>query len=218
MHAGFPCLTQEMNDLFRLGAKEAKVEGLLDRVGGTLAAHGMALALEAGLRLAMYRSFIGRKKGRKADGFFHDNFEIRDPDAPNGIRYYQGKILMRTDRPEDDMNVYLRFCPDPETLFQKGLIEWLRKALCGTALNTAAVVSTDVLKEEEAEQLKKDPERVDLVISFRDVETIVGLVGRPRVDSGELLLANVAQVSGNIGHLFKFGAIARNIQLALGVG
>ncbi len=217
MHAGFPCLTQEMNDLFRLGAKEGKVQGLLDRVGGTFVAHGMALVLEAGLRVAMRRSLLSRSKARKVDEFFRENFEIRDPDTPGGIRYYQGKILMRTDRPEDDMNVYLRYCPDPDALFRRGFAGIFRKALFGSTLDTGAVVATEVITEEEAEELIKDPEKVDLVISFRDAQAIIGLISASKIDSGQLLLSNIARVTGNIGHLFKFGAIARNIQLELGL-
>lgn len=218
MHAGFPCFSQEMNGLLRLGAKEGKVEGLLDRIGGTFLAHGMAVVLKVGLCFVMRYSLLNRKQAKKAEAFFRENFEIRDPEAPNGIRYYQGKILVRTEKPEDDMNVYLRFCPDREALFKKGLLGSIRKALFGTALDTSAVVSTDVLKEEEAGRLQKDPEKVDLVISFRDVKSIVDLVRRPSLDMGSLLVENVVQMKGNVGHLFKFGAIAKNVELALGLG
>jgi hypothetical protein len=207
-----------MNGLLRLGAKEGKVEGLLDRIGGTFLAHGMAVVLKVGLCFVMRYSLLNRKQAKKAEEFFRENFEIRDPEAPNGIRYYQGKILVRTEKPEDDMNVYLRFCPDRKSLFKKGLLGSIRKALFGTALDTSAVVSTDVLKEEEAERLQKDPEKVDLVISFRDATTIIGLVGRPNLDMGGLLVENVVQMKGNVGHLFKFGAIAKNVEMALALG
>lgn len=216
MHAGFPCFSQEMNGLLRLGAKDAKIDGLLERAGGTLLAHGMAALLKAGFCFVMRYSLFSRRQAGKAEEFFRENFEIRDPEAPNGIRYYQGKILVRTEKPEDDMNVYLRFCTEPEALFRKGLLGSIQKALFGTALDTSAVVSTEVLSEKDAEKLQKDPDKVDLVISFKDVRSIVGLVGKPNIDMGSLLIENVVQMKGNVGHLFKFGAIAKNIELALG--
>ncbi|MCP5111086.1 MAG: hypothetical protein GY953_09645 [bacterium] len=216
MHGGFACFSREMNGLMRRGAKLGKVDGLLDRAGGKLVARGLAVAIEGALCVAMRYSALNRKQSARADEFFRENFEIRDPFAPNRIRYYQGRILVRTARPEDDMNVYLKFCPDPDSLFRKGLLGWARRALFGTTLNPLAVVSTKVLSEEEAQRIEQDPDQVDLVISFKDAGTIVGLVGRTDLDMGDLLVDNVVQMKGNTGHLFKFGAIAKNIELALG--
>ncbi|MBL8293069.1 MAG: hypothetical protein JNN08_14580 [Bryobacterales bacterium] len=216
MHAGFPCLTPEINGLLRIGAEEAKLDRILDRAGGTLLAHGMATLLTAAFCVVMRSSLVSRSRARKAEEFFRENFEIRDPDAPGGFRYYQGKILIRTTRPEDNMNVYLRFCPDPRKLFRTGLAGSAQAALLGTALDPTAVVSTQTLNEMDADALQKDTGRVDLVINFKDVKSIVGLVCRPKVDIGELLIENVVRMKGNVGHLFKFGAIAKNIELALG--
>ena len=215
MHAGFPCLSREVNWLMRFGAEKGKVAGLLDRAAGTFLAEGMAKLLEAGFCFVMRGSLFNRSQARKAEAFFLENFEIRDPDAPNGIRYYQGKILLRTDKPEDDMNVYLQFCPDPRALFRRGLLGAIQKKVFGTALDSSAVVSAQALKEEEAEELQENPDKVDIVFRFRDVKSIVGLVGRPDIDAGTLLIENVVQVVGNVGHLFKFGAIAKNVELAL---
>lgn len=218
MHGGFPCLTREMPALMRLGARAARTDGLLERAGGRLLAHGMAGLLAAGLGLSMRFSLVSRKRNRKALEFFRENFEIRDPDAPGGMRYYQGKLLVRTDRAGDDMNVYLRFCPEPQALFRRGRLGALQRRLFGTSLDSSAIVVTEVVSERQADALQRDPEKVDMVISFKDVKTIVSLVGRGEVDIGELLLQNVVRMKGNVGHLFKFGAIAKNIELALGLG
>ena len=217
MHAGFPCLTQNFNTVLTVGAKEGRIDGLLERAGGKLLAHGMAAALNVGLGFVMRGSLLSHRQGRRAEEFFRENFEIIDPEAPGGRRYYQGKILVRTDKPEDDMNVLLKFCPNPEKIFTGGVFGALKKTLFGTALQGTAVVGTEVLSEEEAARRARDPEAVDLVISFKDVKTIVGLVGRRDLEIGSLLLENVVRMKGNVGHLFKFGAIGVNIQLALGL-
>ena len=211
MHAGFPCFTREMNTVLRLGAREGEgdMPHLLDRVGGTLLAHGMAVLLKLGFGFIMRDSLLDEEQDRKARDFFRENFEIRDPGAPNGTRYYQGKFLIRTKKPGDDMNVYLRFCPRPEALF--------KRTPSGRTLQPSAVVSVEALTEEEAERVEGDPGQVDMVIRFKDLKAITGLVGRPDVDVIQLMLENVVQMSGNVGHLFKFGAIAKNIELALGV-
>lgn len=217
MHGGFPCLTQNVDFLLKFGAKKAKVPGLLDRAEATFLAGGMALLLKLGLAFVMRGSMLRRSRSRKAEEFFRENFEIRDPESPKGIRYYQGKILVRTDKPEDDMNVYLKFCPDPGVLFTRGWLGRIKKAIFGTALAPFAVVQTDVLTEKEADTIARDPDKVDLVISFKDVKTIEDLVKNPDFDMGALLLKNVVRMKGNLGHLFKFGAIAKNIELALGL-
>ncbi len=217
MHGGYPCLTQNFNTVMTLGARQGRVDGLLERAGAKLLAHGLAVALNVGFGFVMRGSLLSRQRGRRAEEFFRENFEFIDPEAPGGHRYYQGKILIRTDKPEDDMNVLLKFCPDPDAIFTGGALGAVKKALLGTALDGTAVIATEVLTEEEADRRVRDPEQVDLVISFKDVKTIVGLVGRADLDIGTLLLENVVRMKGNIGHLFKFGAIGVNIQMALGL-
>jgi hypothetical protein len=78
-------------------------------------------------------------------------------------------------------------------------------------------VTSEVLNEKEADRLEQDLSGVDLVIRFRDVPSIVGLLGRKEVDIVGLLLENVVQLTGNTGHLFKLGAIGADIELALGL-
>lgn len=204
MHAAFPGVTQGIHEVMRLGAREADLP-LLDRVGGPLLAHGMALLLKLGFGFLLRDSLLNQEQAEKAEAFFRDNFEITDPDAEGGMRYYQGKFLIRTNKPGDDMNVYFRFCPKPEALY--------KKTPFGKALDSSAVVSAEAVTEEEAEAIEKDPDRVDMVIRFKDVKSIVGLIGRSSLDTASLLLDNLVQIKGNTVHLFKFGAIAKNIEL-----
>ncbi|MCP4662391.1 MAG: hypothetical protein GY856_43895 [bacterium] len=205
MHAAFPGITQGIHEVMKLGAREGKVPGLLDRVGGTLLAHGMALLLQLGFGFLLRDSLLNKEQAEKSEEFFRENFEITDPEAEGGMRYYQGKFLIRTNKPDDDMNVYFRFCPDPEALY--------KETPFGKALDSSAVVSAEALTEEEAEEIEKDPDRVDMVIRFKDVKSIIGLVGRSDFDTASLLLENIVQMTGNTTHLFKFAAIAKNIEL-----
>ena len=103
------------------------------------------------------------------------------------------------------MNVYLQFCPNPAELFIDTPF--------GRTLNSLAVVSTDVLSETEAQEIENNPDKVDLVIRFRDIEAILSLIGREEVDIVGLLLENVV----NVGHLFKLGAIAKEIEQEIGL-
>ncbi|MHB0984956.1 MAG: hypothetical protein ACYC05_05095 [Sulfuricella sp.] len=207
MHAAFPRFPEEIHRVMRLGAGAGAMPQLLEAAGGTLLANGMAILLKLGFGYVMRDSLLGETPSGKAMAFFKENFVFTDPNAPGGQRYYQGKFLIRTRRPGDDMNVWLRFCPEPERLF--------KATPFGTALDPLAVIATEVLSEAEAERIEKDPGQVDLVIRFRDVDSIVGLIGRPNVDIVGLLLENIVQLTGNVGHLFKLGALAKNVELAL---
>jgi hypothetical protein len=82
----------------------------------------------------------------------------------------------------------------------------------GETINSLEVIETAVLTEQEAEELESQPDKVDLVIRFKDVESILGLIGGANVDIVGLLLDNIVQLCGNVGHLFKLGAIGANIQ------
>ena len=75
MHAGFPCLSREINGLLCLGARKGKVDGLLDRVGGKLVASGMAKVVEFGLPFVMRLSPFHRDWATSAEEFFRENFE-----------------------------------------------------------------------------------------------------------------------------------------------
>ena len=207
MHAGFPRFTKEINQLMQRGFKNGDVSGFFDQAGGKLLAKGMATLLKLGFGFVMRDSLLSKEQSEKAMAFFKDNFVISDPNAEGGRGYYQGKFLIRTRKPDDDMNVWLKFCPEPEKLFEE--------TASGKELHPLAVVSTEALSEEEAERIEKDPDQVDLVIRFKDSQSIVELLGRPDVDMVGLLLENLVQMTGNVGHLFKIGAIAANLEQTL---
>jgi hypothetical protein len=211
MHAGFPQSTSNLIHVLRIGADaDDALRPLLSRKGGKFLAESMALLLKLGFGFVMRDSLLNQQQTAKARAFLEDNFVIIDPQAPGGKRYYQGKFLIRTRRYGDDMNVLFNFCPHPERLFKK--MPW------GESINSMEILETTVLTEQQAEQLEHEPDKVDLVIRFKDIESILGLIGGSNVDIVGLLLDNVVQLRGNVGHLFKLGAIAANIQQAIQPG
>jgi len=209
MHAGFPYLSQEIQEVMHLGAKDSVVPELVDGVAGPVLAGGMALLLKLGFGYLLRDSQLNKEQSKKAMAFFDENFIFRDPNAENGQRFYQGKFLLRTRKAKDNMNVLLRFCPEPDELFIETPF--------GRSINSLKVIDTEAMSETEAAALEHDPDKVDLVICFKDIDSIVGLIGREEVDIVGLLLGNVVQLTGNVGHLFKLGAIAKNIELELGL-
>lgn len=209
MHAGFPCLTQNLQRTMRRGAASHEVPEALEAAGGTLIASGMAVLLKLGFAYVMRDSLVDKKRSEKAMTFFKDNFVFTDLSVPGGERYYQGKFLIRTRKAKDNMNVYLTFCSKPEALFTDTSF--------GRCLNPLAVVSTKILDEERALRLENMPDKVDLVIRFKDSRAILNLMGKTDVDIVGLLLENVVQLTGNVGHLFKLGAIAAETEAALGL-
>ncbi len=210
MHATIPALPDGIHYILKsgiqLGETDGSLDGLLDRMEGTLLATGMAALIKLGFGFLISPG-LSESKARKAQHFFDDNFVMRDPNAPGGIRYYQGKILIRTRKPQDDMNVLIKFCPDPQVLFIETPF--------GKQLNPVAIVTTEALSEAEADRIECDPNEVDLIIRFKDTQAILGLAGRPNADVAQLLIENLVQITGNFGHMFKFGAIGKNVQAAV---
>lgn len=202
MHAAFPRFTNEIDHVMKHSFNINEASVLLDRVGGKLVAKGMAFLLELVFGLLVLKDLPD-----KSQKFFDENFVIVDPDAVDGKRYYQGKFLIRTRKHEDDMNVLLKFCPDPDELFIG--------SPSTEVVNPLAVVSTKTLTEKKADKIEKNPDKVDLVIRFKDVESIMQLLKRPDADMVGLLLENLVQLTGNVGHLFKIGAIAANVEQAI---
>ncbi len=176
----------------------------MDRARGRFLAEGMAKLLKLGFGFLMWDSIFTQGQPEKAETFFNENFVIKDPTAPGGKRYYQGRFLIRIKKPGDDMNVLLKFCPQPGKLYKRPPF--------GNFLDPFSVITTETLPEYQAERLEKDQDQVDLVIRFKDVKTIKGLLKQPEVDMVGLLLDNVVQLTGNVGHLFKLGAIAQNVE------
>lgn len=207
MHAGFPQHTTNLINVLRIGADaDDSLRPLLSRKGGKLVANSMALLLKLGFGFVMRDSLLNPHQAAQARAFVEENFVIIDPNAPSGKRYYQGKFLIRTHQPGDNMNVYFCFCPHPERIFKQ--MPW------GESIDSLEIVQTKVLPEQEADQLEQS-DKVDLVIRFKDVESILGLIGGTSLDIVDMLLDNVVQLKGNTGHLFKLGAIAANIQQAI---
>jgi hypothetical protein len=204
MHAAFPHFTKEINQVMQHGFKNIEASVLFGRVGGKLLAEGMAVLLKL-----VFGFIVLKDLPDKSLDFFDKNFVILDPNAEGGKRYYQAKFLIRTRKPEDNMNVLLEFCSDPANLFIGGP--------AGKVLNPLAVVSTQTPSEKSADEMEKDPDKVDLVICFKDAESIIGLLKRPDVDMVGLLLENLVQLTGNVGHLFKLAAIAANIKQAVNI-
>jgi hypothetical protein len=210
MHATIPSLPHGVHQLLRSGVKSGEqsgeLKGLFDRAEGWMLANGMAVLLKLGFGFLLSEG-LDETKAAKAKAFFEENFVIKDPNVEGGIRYYQGKFLIRTRKPDDDMNVWLKFCPDPTDLY--------RQTPLGKRLNPKAILVTEVLTEEEAERVETDPDKVDLVIRFKDSKSILGLIERPDADVVGLLLENLVQLTGNFGHMFKLGAIGKNVELML---
>jgi len=208
MHAGIPTFRPEVRDVFSLGALEAaKVPDFAEKLGGRITSAILAEVIEKGFGFVLRDTFIEEGHGAKARAFFARNFVITDPNAPGGRRFYQGRFLIRTRKPGDELNVWFGFCQDPDAIY--------RADGDGDALNSLAIVSAKALSEEEADEIQRDPAQVDLVIRFRDLESIAGLVGREKVDVVGLLLENAVQLTGHAGHLFKLGAIAKSVELFL---
>ena len=205
MHAGIPCFSTGLSVALRDTTRKLEISDLgLERVKGTLLAAALDLLLEAGFGAAVLTDKKDLSLLRRGRRFFEENFEIIDAAAEGGKRYYQGRFLLRTDRADDDMNVYVEFCPDPSQLFFDVLGEKFPDPI--------QVVRATPLDEPEADRLEQDPSSVDLVIRFKDIQSILDLAAKPTADVVGLLLDNVVRLTGNLGHLFKLGAIAADLR------
>jgi len=204
MHATIPAMPAGIHHILQQGIQQAEQNGSLAQ--GVLLAAGMAAVIKLGFGVLSLRG-PGEEQRNRARLFFEDEFIIRDPNMPDGKRYYQGRILIRTKKAGDDMNVLIRFCPEPDELF--------KSTLAGPIFNPDAVVDTQVLNEVEAAAIEHDPDRCDLVIRFKDSKAILGLMQRPDAEVVQLLLENLVQITGNFGHMFKFGAIGNRARAML---
>ncbi|MBF0587757.1 MAG: hypothetical protein HQL53_01365 [Magnetococcales bacterium] len=204
MHAGFPRFPQGLEKILGLNQK------YLERLAGRALAQVMATALEWGFAILFRDSLLNNRQVERANRMFKDAFVFVDPDAPDGVRFYQGKFLIRTKTRGDDMNVWFHFCPNPDKLFRKRYWLFGKKIL-----NPDAIIESGVLNEEEADRMEQNPNAVDLIIRFKDSASIVSLVSRGNADMVGLLLDNVVQLTGNTGHLFKLGAVATNLESAV---
>ncbi len=182
---------------------------------GKLVAKVMALLIEHGFQaFATVNALVKRRS------FFEENFIILDDDAKEAL--YRGKFLIRTMQPDDQMNVWFGFLQSGG-LFAL-LIKFFKVLRDKTGdridfysiLRSANLVSTKTLSEAEADQYENDPDRVDLVLRFKDIATIYRLLQSSNLDMVDLMFKNLLQIYGNQNHLYKLGAITKNLQLALG--
>jgi hypothetical protein len=191
MHAGLACISKDIAHLIHLQSAPEWI-----RVTGTLLANGIAAAVKMGhIGLEAKGLLVEQDLTQQ---FFDDNLAVENPS--NGAPFYQGRFLIRTLKPGDDLNVKISFCPDPDGIYTGD-----------GGIKPDRVITAEALTEDQADAIEGNPDEVDLVIRFKEAASIVALFGQSDVDTVGLLLDNVVQLDGNIGHLFKIGAIASDI-------
>ena len=226
MHTAFPSFNKDLNNFTRFMEKKHEFVAFLRDVAerddiffkhfikiphnalgfkdtkkftNRLVGGGMARFMSDLLKYGL--AFIIHIKGME---FFKSNFEEININDKSDVHYYNGRFLFRTDKPGDNMNVLLSFCPDQDNLFKDN-----------GAVDPFAVVSTKLMKEKEADAIQYDMDKVDFVIYLKDVKTMFSLAfGGQNLDLVGMLMNNMMHVKGNVGHIFKFGAIGQNIMLA----
>jgi len=183
---------------------------------GRIVAGVMALLIEHG-----FQAFTTLDSLLKRDSFFEENFIVLDDAGKESL--YLGRFLIRTDHPGDQMNVWFGF------LQERWLADSFARMLKGIKVKTndhvdlysvlmsKFLVTTKILSEEEADRYETDPDRVDLVLRFKDLESIYGLLQAEDLDMVNLMFKNLLQIRGNQNHLYKLGAVTKNLQLALGL-
>ena len=200
MHAGFPQFQPHFFETLTQGEHlplRDSVEGELGLIFSQLAA-GL---LEDGLG-ALFTAKHLRHHEDKALAFLRDQVIFQD-----GV--FQGKYLIRTRKPGDNFNVFLEFCPRPQEV-----AEAVRR---GRLPDPSAFLRAAAMREAEADALERTPGQVDLVIRFRDIESIRSLIGPDEVDVVSLLLQNTVQLMGNLSYLFKLGAVGAALQQAMAI-
>ena len=196
-----------------LARKETNFFSVLE---GKLVANVMALLIEHG-----FQAFATINALVKKNSFFEENFMILDDSAEEAL--YQGKFLIRTRQPDDQMNVWFGFLQGNGLLAPlNNLVKKLREKTEDridfySILRASDLVSTKTLSEAEADQYENDPDRVDLVLRFKDIPSIYGLLQSQSLDMVDLMFKNLLQIYGNQNHMYKLGAITRNLQQALGL-
>jgi hypothetical protein len=191
-----------------------KETNLFTALEGKLVANVMALLIEHG-----FQAFAAIDAAIHKESFFEDNFIVLDDRGEEAL--YQGKFLIRTRRPGDQMNVWFGFLQDNGLLAPlDGFFKTLRDKTEDrldfySFFKSTDLVSTKTLSEAEADQYENDPERVDLVLRFKDIASIYGLLQSQDLDMVDLMFKNQLQIYGNQNHMYKLGAITRNLQLAL---
>ena len=183
---------------------------------GKIVAKVMALLIEHG-----FQAFSTLDALVKRNSFFEENFFMLDDKGDPAL--YQGRFLIRTQEPHDQMNVWFGFLQG-NRLFKRlnQLFKDIRdktddKIDFYSILQSTDLVSTKVLSEQDADKYENDPDQVDLVLRFKDIPSIYGLLQSQDLNMVELMFKNLLQINGNQNHMYKLGAIAKNLQLELGL-
>ena len=183
---------------------------------GKIVANVMALLIEHG-----FQAFSTIDALVKRNSFFEENFIVLNDKGHQDL--YQGRFLIRTAEPHDQMNVWFGFLQSSR-LFKKlgNVFKDIREKTNDridfySVLKSTDLVSTKVLSEQEADKYENDPDRVDLVLRFKDIPSIYGLLQSNDLNMVELMFKNLLQIYGNQNHMYKLGAIAKNLQLTLGL-
>jgi hypothetical protein len=183
---------------------------------GKIVAKVMAILIEHG-----FQAFSAFDAAVKRNSFFEENFIILDDKGKEAL--YQGKFLIRTMQPDDQMNVWFGFSQgswllDPLIRIAKKIRDITKDRIdLYSFLRSITLVSTKTLNEKQADEYENDPNRVDLVLRFKDIPSIYGLLQSQDLDMVDLMFKNLLQIYGNQNHMYKLGAITRNLQLALGL-
>ncbi len=183
---------------------------------GKIVAKVMAMLIEHG-----FQAFSTLDSLVKRNSFLEENFIIKDDNGNDAL--YRGRFLIRTQQPDDQMNVWFGFLQskwlfDPFIRFLKRIrnITGDRIDIYSFLLSTK-LVSTKTLSEKKADKYENDSDSVDLVLRFKDIPTIYGLLQSQNLDIVDLMFKNLLQIYGNQNHLYKLGSITKNLQLALGL-
>ena len=220
MYTGFYQVNTDFIKVLRGGPEQQelarKETNYFTVLEGKLVAKVMALLIEHG-----FQAFATIDALVKKNSFFEENFIILDDHGNESL--YQGRFLIRTRQPEDQMNVWFGFLQDNGLL---GPLSNLARKLRDktqdridlySILKSTDLVSAKTLSEAEADRYENDPDRVDLVLRFKDISSIYGLLQSQNLDMVDLMFKNLLQIYGNQNHMYKLGAISRNLQLALGL-
>ena len=183
---------------------------------GKIAAKVIALLIEHG-----FQAFSTLDALVKKNSFLEENFMILDDKGQDAL--YQGKFLIRTQEPGDQMNVWFGFLQGNWVLDQfNSVLKEIRDKTKDridiySLLLSTDLVSTKTLSEKEADKFENDPDRVDLVLRFKDIPSIYGLLQSQDLDMVDLMFKNLLQIYGNQNHMYKLGSISTNLQLSLGL-
>jgi hypothetical protein len=220
MYTGFYQLRTDFVKVLQSGSDQRKMARRKTKsftaLEGKIVAKVTAILIEHG-----FQAFSAFDAAVKRNSFFEENFIILDDKGKEAL--YQGRFLIRTMQPDDQMNVWFGFSQgswllDPLIRIFKKIKDITKDRIdLYSFLQSITLVSTKTLNEKEADEYENDPDRVDLVLRFKDIPSIYGLLQSQDLDMVDLMFKNLLQIYGNQNHMYKLGAITRNLQLALGL-